>query len=252
MLLRSVIQHVKDQNWTAIGIDFLIVVVGVFVGLQVNNWNNARLERQTEAHFLSLLRDDLRDDGIEMREEIGTLEEAQNYGLNVLARLSLDQPCSDDCWTVVVHAFHASQWFDLSVDRSTYDELRRAGMPRNDQLKDALATYFIRSERSDLTNEVPRYRELARSLIPAESQLHLWEDCYGFQGQVDVMIENCEPALTEEESRAVVGALRDHPETVPSLTYRISTISILVKALEVQMEENQVLIEMIDQTIGNE
>ncbi len=39
MLLRRITQHVKDQNWFAVFVDFLIVVVGVFIGIQVANWN---------------------------------------------------------------------------------------------------------------------------------------------------------------------------------------------------------------------
>jgi hypothetical protein len=39
MILRRVIAHFKKQEWTAIALDFLIVVAGVFVGLQVSNWN---------------------------------------------------------------------------------------------------------------------------------------------------------------------------------------------------------------------
>ncbi|MFT5573220.1 MAG: hypothetical protein ACI9FR_002153 [Cryomorphaceae bacterium] len=42
MILRSVTQHVKDQNWFAVVLDFIIVVFGVFVGLQVSNWNEAQ------------------------------------------------------------------------------------------------------------------------------------------------------------------------------------------------------------------
>ncbi len=38
LLLRRVIDHVKTQNWTAVALDFVIVVVGVFVGLQVQGW----------------------------------------------------------------------------------------------------------------------------------------------------------------------------------------------------------------------
>jgi hypothetical protein len=33
MLLRRVIKHLQHQEWTVIIIDFLIVVLGVFVGL---------------------------------------------------------------------------------------------------------------------------------------------------------------------------------------------------------------------------
>ena len=42
MLLRRVIGHVKAQNWTAVALDFVIVVVGVFIGIQVSNWNDGR------------------------------------------------------------------------------------------------------------------------------------------------------------------------------------------------------------------
>jgi hypothetical protein len=59
MLLRRVIAHFRKQEWTAIFLDFLIVVAGVFVGLQVNNWNAARKDRADEALFLTRLHDDL-------------------------------------------------------------------------------------------------------------------------------------------------------------------------------------------------
>ena len=58
MLLRRVIEHVKAQNWTAVAIDFLIVVVGVFIGIQVSNWNDARAERVQESAILAQLHDE--------------------------------------------------------------------------------------------------------------------------------------------------------------------------------------------------
>jgi hypothetical protein len=33
MILRRITQHVREQNWTAIAIDFVIVVTGVFIGI---------------------------------------------------------------------------------------------------------------------------------------------------------------------------------------------------------------------------
>lgn len=65
MLFRRVAQHVKAQNWTAVGIDFVIVVVGVFIGLQVANWNDARSENERVAAQLESFRTELilaRDD----------------------------------------------------------------------------------------------------------------------------------------------------------------------------------------------
>lgn len=37
MILRRIKSHVEKENWFAVGIDFAIVVIGVFVGLQVAN-----------------------------------------------------------------------------------------------------------------------------------------------------------------------------------------------------------------------
>lgn len=59
MILRRVMQHLRKQEWTAIGIDFLIVVLGVFLGIQVSNWNEAAADRQAESAYLSQLQGDL-------------------------------------------------------------------------------------------------------------------------------------------------------------------------------------------------
>jgi hypothetical protein len=61
MILRRVMQHVRDQNWFAVGLDFLIVVVGVFIGIQVANWNDARRDRQSEAIYLERLSIEIAD-----------------------------------------------------------------------------------------------------------------------------------------------------------------------------------------------
>lgn len=45
MILRRLTEHLRDQNWFAVGIDFVIVVIGVFIGIQVANWNDDRLDR---------------------------------------------------------------------------------------------------------------------------------------------------------------------------------------------------------------
>lgn len=62
MILRRITKHVQDQNWTAIGIDFFIVVLGVFVGLQASNWNASLADRSSEALYIGYLAEDLQDD----------------------------------------------------------------------------------------------------------------------------------------------------------------------------------------------
>jgi hypothetical protein len=59
MILRRVIEHVRTQNWTAIGIDLVIVVVGVFIGIQVSSWNATQGEHARERFLLGELREEL-------------------------------------------------------------------------------------------------------------------------------------------------------------------------------------------------
>ena len=59
MILRRVIGHLRKQEWTAIAIDFFIVVIGVFVGLQVSNWNEARANQGIVARHLAEISEDL-------------------------------------------------------------------------------------------------------------------------------------------------------------------------------------------------
>lgn len=58
MLLRSVSKHITEQNWFAVFIDFIIVVVGVFIGIQVANWNETRKQDAQEKDYLIRLHED--------------------------------------------------------------------------------------------------------------------------------------------------------------------------------------------------
>lgn len=75
MLLRRVTQHVKTQNWFAVLVDFVIVVVGVFVGLQVQDWNDARKERLEERELLGRLETETHELLDVLDGELGRLEE---------------------------------------------------------------------------------------------------------------------------------------------------------------------------------
>ena len=45
MILRRITQHVKEQNWFAVALDFIIVVLGIWVALKVGEWTEARRDQ---------------------------------------------------------------------------------------------------------------------------------------------------------------------------------------------------------------
>ena len=68
MLLRRITEHVKAQNWTAVALDFFIVIVGVFIGIQVANWNDVRTAEKRKDEIIAALVTDL-EDAITVQEE---------------------------------------------------------------------------------------------------------------------------------------------------------------------------------------
>ena len=72
MLLRRITQHVKDQNWTAVALDFLIVVAGILIAFQITNWNEARSDNSRIERRLANVVDDLRADIVEVEGIIKT------------------------------------------------------------------------------------------------------------------------------------------------------------------------------------
>lgn len=62
MIPRRVYEHVKAHNWFAVGVDLAIVVLGVFLGIQVSNWNAARVDARAAATYLEDIAADINAD----------------------------------------------------------------------------------------------------------------------------------------------------------------------------------------------
>ena len=75
MLLRRYMEHLRDQNWTAVWLDLVVVVVGIFLGLQVTEWSHGRADRQQEKIHLERLEHAL-DANVDQLEQAIDLQSA--------------------------------------------------------------------------------------------------------------------------------------------------------------------------------
>ncbi len=67
MILRRIADAFRRQDWFTVFVETMIVVLGVFLGLQVNNWNAARADRLAEREIIDAIADDIRRE----REDLG-------------------------------------------------------------------------------------------------------------------------------------------------------------------------------------
>ena len=125
MNLRRLIEHLRNQQWTAVAIDFVIVVVGVFVGIQVSNWNQQHATDKQAAIFTMHLKEDLREEAWVYQLMIGYNRQVLANAERAANALSGSRTMSDEAF--LISAYRATQYKQKARRRATYDELVSTG-----------------------------------------------------------------------------------------------------------------------------
>ena len=59
MILSRISKAVREQNWFAVTIEFVIVIAGVVIGFQITEWRGEQSDRETERVYLTRLHHDM-------------------------------------------------------------------------------------------------------------------------------------------------------------------------------------------------
>ncbi len=144
MILRRFKQHVKAENWFAVCIDFLVVVVGIFIGLQVNEWNQSRKDRVVEQQYLASLKADFQADIEELDKAIALAESRARLGRLLIATIDKDRVEGDP--NEFIWAVFSSYLLNYpSYTRATINDLLSTGnlqLLQDSNLKAAVAEYY--------------------------------------------------------------------------------------------------------------
>jgi hypothetical protein len=230
MILRRVIAHFRKQEWTAIFLDFIIVVVGVFVGLQVNNWNEAQAEQRRSKEYVERMIADLEVD-LDMRRTLLAYYEAVNESAERAVEL-LSGP-SPDPKTVVVNVYRASELAYDPQTRATWDEIVSSGeiglLPRGVPAS-GLTLYFGYDNAEDAkdTLSASPYRMRVRRDMLHDVQKAIRAGCsdvINANGSVVGFQPECRLDVSDAEITAAAEALLNDPDLLPDLTLQFSILS---------------------------
>ncbi|PHS18514.1 MAG: hypothetical protein COA86_07410 [Kangiella sp.] len=247
MLLRSITKHVNDQNWIAIGIDFFIVVVGVFIGIQVANWNEAGAFNDRETQLLSELKNEI-ENGINITVlKSDSYTQVTDAAERSLLAIANEGQCETDCWLILVDFMHASQWQDLRVIRSTYDDMRRLGLPLNRAIVEKVESFLARNEGSAITlDDLPIYRSKVRQLIPFNVQKYYWENCYSYVNGAEIYSLNCPEVISKSMASQIVQTIIKTPDIKLLLTEWAGNIVLIPSGFDDQNAEALEAIALIE------
>ena len=245
MITQRVAKAFQRQDWTTFMIELVLVILGVLIALQLDQWKEARAENAQEIEFIKKVRSDIERDIVDLEDMVEMLTAVSGFGYSAMASLE-GNPCLDQCWSELVEIFHASQWVDVELNRATYDEIRRTGLPRDAALRVKLTMYYNLSEQvRKVASDLPRFREIIRSTIHAETQEYLWSECFGMEGRKQELIADCAPPKEGGQGREAINRLRENPEAYSSLNYWLSTVTIVKSTLHNQVAEAESVIDAI-------
>lgn len=154
MLFRRVSKHVKDQNWFAVGIDFFIVVFGIFIGLQVANWNEARQDKQREKVILTQLSDEFKAIKTQLEDEVENAQERLAATKHVVWMIDSETP-TDNSQTKLALIRNMGLG-RVPSSSATYQQLVSNGdltLIQNDELRKVLIQYHDNIDKNEFLFE---------------------------------------------------------------------------------------------------
>ena len=226
MVIRRIREHVATQNWFAIGIDLAIVVVGVFIATQANNWNEARIEREQGHSYRARLIEDLRANEADMQDRRAYYLEVQRHAKAALD--VIERPSAPVDEQFLIDAYQATQITPRTVKRFTYDEMIAAGgIDRigDGKLREHVSNYYATLQTTEVTFGVtPPYREHLRQVMPYVAQQRVRSRCAEFNGTgptgmaTSALTKNCRLDLDGATMFRAASQVREAPGIAQDLT----------------------------------
>lgn len=247
MVVSRIRFHVAHHNWFAVSIDLVIVVVGVFLGTQANNWNQARIDRaQGHGYRLRILAD-LEVNRFDLLVRQRYYADVKRHAEAALA--ALDRPPRETGEQFLIDAYQASQIIPIDVRRSTYDEMLSTGRIDSlgdPQLRDRIANYYVGLRTTGVVlASIPPYRDYIRGLMPNAVQRAIRSRCgerfvFMATGTVRAILpDRCALQLSPAIVNNAVAAVREMPVIRAELTRAIADLDVKLSLIAPRLDRTR-------------
>ncbi|MEM7431188.1 MAG: hypothetical protein AAF351_04510 [Pseudomonadota bacterium] len=249
MLLRRVVEHVNAQNWFAVGIDFVIVVVGVFIGIQVANWNDAVAKQSVAERMQAGVLVDIGNEKKLVQGMREYWETTQAYAETAVIGFSGDPSIDDERF--VVSAYQASQAIYPLSNRATYEQMVASGnisISGSDTLRLAIVSFYVSdwSQSPDNITVAP-YRSNIRRAIPHVIQAAIRERCGDEVVPLGVISglrlpKTCDIDVPADIVAETAANLRQRPDLLMDLRHQLSHLSAKLQNMDqLDLQIDQIL-----------
>lgn len=127
MILRRFTEHFRKQNWFAVGLDLIVVVAGIYIGLQADAWMSAQQDRRLEIEYLERLISDMEESIVAQDNNIRSFDES-SVAVDYIAALQRSGNADDVDEERLVDGLNSVGWVaSPATNMITVRELQSTG-----------------------------------------------------------------------------------------------------------------------------
>lgn len=251
MFVQRLTKAIKTQNWFAVVLEVGVVVLGVFLGFQVTEWNEERQLTAQRGIYLERLRDNIERDIAEAEIVIGENQRAM-ADIRRLESIAENPELAASDPEAFLTSFSSPSFMRwIYLVRSTFDELRSNGLLSvldNRELEDRLIGYYsMREVRDQWVDEATvssmRFAQLSAGLLSLDQTLATWP----FRNGVDIEFPDLE--IDTQEAVAIARRMADRTELVEALPRLYLDKMSATREAVLTRSESEALLTLIDREL---
>lgn len=256
MALRTLVNRLREHDWIAVGIEVLVVVVGVYIGLQASNWNQDRQDAARGTEYLQRFDDDLTAEIVLLRQTRAFQARVTAYGVGAVGYSEQGRLVDGSAWKTLLAYYHASQIWPFRQRIATIREILSSGdlrLIRNPALRSRITGHYDESAGSravEVIGLVPKYREHVRSMTPWPVADYIWSHCYKSDDAAGQEVFDCAPPISEAEATAIITRYRQDPALTGELRFWLASLGTIKTVLRQIQGEAELLDRDIRRELG--
>ena len=232
MTVSGWIARLRRHDWLAVGIELVVVVLGILIALQVGDWNQARLDRARAQAYYARIHDELLADRSHMDTTLAFWNKVSAYGQAAVAHGETGTLVDGSEWKTLLAYYQASQTMPFVETDSAYTEMRSAGelgLIADQHLRARLANYYSLSGiggQSIIHEQDPPYRGEVRGMTPWPVQQYIWSHCFRESSYLTQDFVDCTPPIDAAKAGAILARYRQAPALLDHLRFWMSQLRI--------------------------
>ena len=239
--------------------EILLVVIGILIALQINNYNELRKNRNLESEYIERLLEDLKEDKAIIQAVLDYQLEVTFHAKKAITVFENLEEKNLNPIQKIINLYQASQIQDPSPASSTYKELIASGqinLIEDDFLKTAMIRYYeIDWTQTGVFKEPNNYRTNIRSKMPDYIQSEIRLKCGDIYVKIRRTMEislpkTCNINISPEVAQSIINDLKTDETLKKDLRFLLGNQDAKIQHLTYTKEQLQELIKLFESSIN--